>query len=79
MARLEKLEDFVLCIDTCGFEASLILGKVYRRLPDPEAEQRGLWRIVDEDGEGYLYPQRCFVPIELPEVARKALSTVPRP
>jgi hypothetical protein len=56
--------------------ASLILGKVYRMLPDAEAEAHNMPRIIDEDTsepDGYLYPSAMFAPIELPEVARRVL------
>jgi hypothetical protein len=70
------MSDFVLCIRNEGYPASLIVGKVYRRLPDPEAEARGMVRILDEDDaepDGYLYPAFMFVPVELPEEARRVL------
>jgi len=34
-------------------------------------------RVIDEDKselDGYLYPASMFAPIELPEVARRALT-----
>ena len=71
------MNDFVICIDNTGFEASLIVGKVYRRLPDPEAEQHGFIRVTDEDvseADGYLYPASMFEPVELPEKARQVLT-----
>lgn len=67
---------FVICISNTSNPASLILGKVYRCLPDPEAEQQGLVRILDEDVseiDGYLYPANMFAPIQLPEIAERAL------
>jgi hypothetical protein len=70
------MSDFVICIDNGSNPASLILGKVYRRLPDAEAERHDMLRIVDEDTsepEGYLYPGSIFVPVELPEAAQRAL------
>ena len=72
------MNKFVLCINNTSNPASLILGKVYLRLPDPEAEAHNMFRIVDEDTsepDGYLYPASMFVPIELPEVAERALTT----
>ena len=59
-----------ICIDNQSNPASLILGKAYRILPDEEAKQFGLLRVVDEDStepDGYLYPAAMFVPIEVPE------------
>ena len=70
------MSEFVICIDNQNNPASLIVGKVYRRLPDPEAESHKMLRIIDEDTsepEGYLYPQSSFVPVELPEEAKQVL------
>jgi hypothetical protein len=70
------MNDFVLCISNKDYLASLILGKVYRTLPDEVAEQRDLIRVIDEDTsepDGYLYPRRMFVPIEIPEIAERVL------
>lgn len=72
------MSDFVLCISNDSNPASLIVGKVYRRLPDAEAESHNMLRVIDEDKsepDGYLYPASVFVPIELPEVAERALMT----
>ena len=70
------MNEFLICINNKGYEASLIVGKVYHRLPEEEGERHGLVRIIDEDvneRDGYLYPASMFVPIELPQAARKAL------
>ncbi|MEJ5251951.1 MAG: hypothetical protein HPY54_05710 [Chthonomonadetes bacterium] len=70
------MSEFVLCINNRDNPASLIVGKVYRRLPDPEAEAHHMFRIIDEDlsePDGYLYPASLFVPIDLPEEAKRAL------
>jgi hypothetical protein len=51
------MSDFVICINNNSNPASLILGKVYRTLPDREAESRNLLRVIDEDKsepDGYL-------------------------
>jgi hypothetical protein len=61
------MTDCARCLANEGCPASLIVGKPYRRLPDPEAEAHRLIRILDEDaGEpgGYLYPAAWFEPIE---------------
>jgi hypothetical protein len=67
---------FAICIDNESNQASLILGKVYRALPDAAAEAHHMLRILDEDKserDGYLYPASMFAPIELPEAAERAL------
>jgi hypothetical protein len=71
------MSEFVICIDNESNPASLIVGKVYRLLSDAEAEAHGLTRVLDEDEsepDGYLYPASMFVPIDLPEVAKQALT-----
>ncbi|MDZ7376824.1 MAG: hypothetical protein ONB13_09400 [candidate division KSB1 bacterium] len=71
------MNKYVLCINNSGNQASLIVGKVYRQLPDPEAEAHGMIRIIDEDKsepDGYLYPAASFVSIDLPDVAEQALA-----
>ncbi len=70
------MSDFVICINNESNPASLILGKVYRTLPDAEAEAHNLLRVIDEDkseSDGYLFPAAMFAPIELPEVAKRVL------
>ncbi len=72
------MSDFVICINNEKNPASLILGKVYRTLPDADAAAHNMLRVIDEDKsepDGYLYPASMFAPIELPDVARRALMT----
>lgn len=71
------MSDFVICINNDSNPASLLVGKVYRTLPDTEAVAHGMLRVIDEDKsepDGYLYPASMFAPIELPEVAKRALT-----
>ena len=72
MGRQNNHRQYMLCVANRGFRASLMVRRVYRVLPDPDAEERGLVRVVDESGEDYLYPERLFVAIELPRGASKA-------
>ncbi len=55
----------VVCIDNEGNEASLEEWKIYRALPDREAEKHSEIRVIDEEGEDYLYPSDCFSPVFL--------------
>ena len=70
---MEKATKFVICVDNCDCPASLEIRKVYPVLEDPKAEKHGQLRVVDESGEDYLFPNRCFLPIELPRTVREAL------
>lgn len=55
----------VVCISNQGNEASLEQWKIYQSLPDEGAEKHGEIRIIDEEGEDYLYPSSCFSPVSL--------------
>ena len=54
----------VICINSDGYQASLIVQKTYRTIPDEEAAQHGLIRVIDETEEDYLYPASYFVAVE---------------
>jgi hypothetical protein len=72
------MSNFVICINNDSNSASLLLGKVYRMLPDAEAGSHNMFRVIDEDRsepDGYLYPSSMFVSIELPAVAEQALMS----
>jgi hypothetical protein len=56
-----------------GNEASLILGKVYRVLPDARAAKDDLVRVVDESGEDYLFDKEQFVLVTFPQAASKRI------
>lgn len=64
---------FALCIDNKGYEASLILRKIYESIPDEKAEHDDFIRIIDESGEDYLYHKNHFVFVELPEEVVRGL------
>ena len=64
---------FALCLDNAGNEASLILGKVYRALPDPRAAKDDLIRVVDESGEDYLFARTQFAVVAFPQTVRRKL------
>ena len=62
----------VICIENKGNEASLEQWKVYQCLPDEEAEMHNEIRVIDEEGEDYLYPSDFFSPVSLePSVAKR--------
>jgi len=67
---------FALCIDNTDYEASLILGKVYRILPDPRAAKDDLVRIVDESAEDYLYHKAHFVFVDFPKAVKKKILSL---
>jgi hypothetical protein len=64
---------FAICVCNEGYPAALELHRIYRVLPDPQAEGYGLVRIVDESGDGYLYPKEFFQAVDLSAAAREEL------
>jgi hypothetical protein len=64
---------FVVCLNNTGYEASLEVGKLYRFIPDNDAADEGLIRVVDESGEDYAFDANRFHPVSLPATVEKAL------
>lgn len=70
---------FAVCIRNEEHEESLELRKIYEILDDPRAEEHGMLRIIDEEGEDYLYPKGWFLPIELPRDIEHAIVELSHP
>jgi len=64
---------FVICIENQDFPVSLEKRKIYEAVRDPEAEETGYIRVVDESGEDYLYPTTCFIDAHLPKDVQAAI------
>lgn len=64
---------FVVCLNNEGFAASLEVGKLYRIVPDKEAEKLGGLRVIDEDGEDYFYDSDMFCPLQVPLIVAQTL------
>jgi len=71
--KLEK-PHYVLCVNNEKYPASLEARKIYKRIPDPQAEAHRQFRIIDESEEDYLYPQDLFIPIKVPQAATRAFA-----
>lgn len=69
----QPAKQFALCLENEGNEASLILGKVYRILPDARAAKDDFVRIVDESGEDYLFHKSQFAFVDFPQAVRKRI------
>ena len=74
MKRLTK--QFALCLKNTGNEASLILGKVYRVVPDARAAKDDLVRVIDESGDDYLFHKTQFAFVEFPQAVRKKILAI---
>ena len=73
MEGKEKDIRFAVCVNNDGYPASLELHKIYKVLPDKDAEADGDLRVVDESGEDYLHPARRFVLVDLPHTVERSL------
>ena len=70
---IEQPRRFAVCIHNQGHEESLELRKIYEVLTDSAGEKHGMFRVIDEEGEDYLYPSRWFISIELPRNLEDAI------
>jgi hypothetical protein len=68
----------VVCVQNEGNEVSLQLWKIYKPLRDDDARSEGFFRVIDESGEDYLFPEENFVAIELPAEVRKPFERAVR-
>jgi hypothetical protein len=64
---------FAVCVDNKGFEASLNVGKLYEVVDDETAGKDEMIRIIDEDGEDYLFEAKNFYPLAIPSDLAVAL------
>jgi len=76
MKRVTK--QFALCLKNAGNETSLILGKVYRVVPDARAAKDDLVRIIDESGDDYLFHKTQFAFVDFPQAVRKKILALQR-
>jgi hypothetical protein len=75
MRKTASTNRYALCVRNDGYPASLLVRRLYERVPDRTAAARGLLCVVDESGEDYLYPEKFFVSIALPGTVTRAMRT----
>jgi hypothetical protein len=66
---------FAICINNTDYPVSLELHKLYRLVPDEEAERDGDLRVIDEGGEDCLYPAEYFLAVEFSKTIQQTLQT----
>jgi hypothetical protein len=71
---MATVAQYVVCVKNEGYSASLELRKIYYVVPDIQAAEHQMLRVIDESGEDYLYPASYFVPIELPQAVEEAFA-----
>ena len=70
-----KAPEFVVCLNNDGFAASLEVGKLYQIVRDEETEKLGGLRVIDEDGEDYLFDAEMFCPLQVPPIVAQTLKS----
>ncbi len=63
---------FAICI-FAGEDLLLTARKIYQVLPDEKAERSDYIRIIDDEGEDYLYPKKYFVFVPFSQEIEKVL------
>lgn len=71
--KTNPAQSFVVCLNNEGYLASLEVGKIYRVIPDADADANGFIRIIDESGEDYAFAVNRFYPIDLPSPVQEVL------
>lgn len=69
---MEALNKFAICIFS-DEESLLTPRRIYQILPDASAERSEYLRVIDDEGEDYLYPKKYFVFSPFPVEVEKAL------
>jgi len=73
MAKPKKVTvRFAICIDTDDPDL-LTPRRIYQVLPDESAERSNYIRVIDNEGEDYLYPAKYFIFVDFPLAAERAL------
>lgn len=75
----DQSRHFAVCIRNEEHEESLELRKIYEVLDDRRAGEHDMLRVIDEEGEDYLYPKGWFLPIELPQNIKQAIVELTDP
>lgn len=58
--QAQPLPQFVICLNSAD-EDLLTPRRIYRVLPDEQAARSNYLRVIDDEGEDYLYPAAYFI------------------
>lgn len=74
-AQPKSKRQFAICIRTDDPDL-LTPRRIYEVLPDESAAKSQYIRVIDNEGEDYLYPATYFVFVDLPPAVEEALLQV---
>lgn len=66
---------FAICI-SADKDSLLTPRRIYQVLTDKKAERSDYVRIIDDEGEDYLYPEKNFIFMPFPKEVEKALLQI---
>ena len=72
-ARTKPKRAFAICIRTDDPDL-LTPRRIYQVLPDENAAKSKYIRVIDNEGEDYLYPATYFLFVDFPPAVAQALS-----
>jgi hypothetical protein len=78
MTKQNPNPQFAICVNTDDPDL-LTPRSVYEVLPDESAAKSRYIRVVDNEGEDYLYPKEYFIFVELPQTVQRKLRRVSHP
>lgn len=70
--RVKPKRQFAICI-RAEEQDLLTPRRIYEILPDESADKSQYLRVIDDEGEDYLYPAAHFVLVDFPPAVEKAL------
>ena len=70
--RPKSKRQFAICIQTDTTDL-LTLRRIYEVLPDESVAKSQYIRVIDDEGEDYLYPAAYFVFVDFPWTIEQAL------
>jgi len=76
--RQKNIPQFAICIQSDDPDL-LTPRMIYQVLPDESAARSNYVRVIDNEGEDYLYPAEYFVFATFPRVIEQALRRVSFP
>jgi hypothetical protein len=72
------MANFAICINSDDPDL-LTPRMIYEVLPDESAAKSNYIRVIDNEGEDYLYPADYFVVVDLPQAIQRTLLQVSHP
>lgn len=75
VSKMNLSNHFALCVQSDDPDM-LTPRMIYEILPDEQAEARQYLRVMDNEGEDYLYPANYFLAVDFPPAIEQALLNI---